>query len=239
MQRRSEKFLLLMLAIAFVSLFVTLGTWQFNRGEAKTEILSAEISAQDQAAITPRLPLEKAAQWRYRKITLRGKYKSDWQFLLDNQVRDRVVGYNVITVFHNTTNNRYVLVDRGWVAAGESRDQFPEIRMTSDPVSVTGVVYVPFGEAYKLGGVNDGENSSWPMRVQYIDYEALGRLAGIELEPFTLRLGPKEKEGYRRDWASASFPPERHYGYAVQWYALALTTFVLYVIYLWKTRQRK
>jgi surfeit locus 1 family protein len=33
-----------------------------------------------------------------------------------------------------------------------------------------------------------------------------------------------------RNWAPPGFPPMRHIGYAVQWFALALTLFVIYVV---------
>jgi cytochrome oxidase assembly protein ShyY1 len=43
-------------------------------------------------------------------------------------------------------------------------------------------------------------------------------------------LDPAEPDGYVRNWAAPGFPPMRHFGYAVQWFALALTLFVIYVV---------
>ena len=36
-------------------------------------------------------------------------------------------------------------------------------------------------------------------------------------------LDPGEPDGYVRNWSPPGFPPMRHIGYAVQWFALALT----------------
>jgi surfeit locus 1 family protein len=43
-------------------------------------------------------------------------------------------------------------------------------------------------------------------------------------------LDAGEPDGYVRNWAPPGFPPMRHIGYAVQWFALALTLFVIYVV---------
>jgi surfeit locus 1 family protein len=43
-------------------------------------------------------------------------------------------------------------------------------------------------------------------------------------------LDPGEPDGYVRHWSAPGFPPLRHIGYAVQWFALALTLAVIYVV---------
>ena len=51
---------------------------------------------------------------------------------------------------------------------------------------------------------------------------------GLRLAPRVLRLAPEADHGYERDLDALpnTLPPQRHYGYAVQWYALALTVVV-------------
>ena len=43
-------------------------------------------------------------------------------------------------------------------------------------------------------------------------------------------LDAGEPEGYLRQWQAPGFPPLRHIGYAVQWFGLALTLFVIYIV---------
>ena len=43
-------------------------------------------------------------------------------------------------------------------------------------------------------------------------------------------LDPGEPDGYVRHWSPPGFPPLRHIGYAVQWFALALTLLVIWVV---------
>jgi cytochrome oxidase assembly protein ShyY1 len=50
--------------------------------------------------------------------------------------------------------------------------------------------------------------------------------AGTDL----LLLDPGEPDGFVRHWSAPGFPPMRHIAYAVQWFALALTLLVIYVV---------
>ncbi len=51
---------------------------------------------------------------------------------------------------------------------------------------------------------------------------------GAPLLPFVLRLSPHSEHGYVREWQTRTgLSPERHVGYAVQWFALAVALVVL------------
>jgi surfeit locus 1 family protein len=43
-------------------------------------------------------------------------------------------------------------------------------------------------------------------------------------------LDADQPDGYVRIWAPPGFPPMRHTAYAVQWFALALALFVIYLV---------
>ncbi|MGD2032747.1 MAG: SURF1 family protein, partial [Gammaproteobacteria bacterium] len=43
-------------------------------------------------------------------------------------------------------------------------------------------------------------------------------------------LDASAEDGYLRNWAPTEFGPERHYGYALQWFALAATLVIIYVV---------
>ncbi len=231
------------MSLATLILFVSLGTWQLGRGNVKSEIEAANTST-DIIYEQVRLPLHSTEQWRYKNIILNGVYDSTKQFLLDNQVRDRAAGYNVLTPLYVLNENTWVLVDRGWIPQGLDRNVLPDVLIDSkDKISVSGKVYVPYGGAYSLGGIAEGEDSQWPRRIQFVDYTLLSERLGVNLQPFTLRLAAKEKYGYRRDWHEASVTAQKHYGYSFQWYAMALAIIVLWWIYsikpLIKTNEKR
>jgi cytochrome oxidase assembly protein ShyY1 len=61
-----------------------------------------------------------------------------------------------------------------------------------------------------------------------VDHAALVRELGPSLAPRVLRLDPAMPIGFARDLEVLpnTLPPERHRGYAVQWFGLALATLV-------------
>ena len=58
------------------------------------------------------------------------------------------------------------------------------------------------------------------------------------LAPRVLRLDPDLPIGYARDLdlLPNTLPPERHLGYAVQWFALALAMLVIAALLTWRLR---
>ena len=41
-------------------------------------------------------------------------------------------------------------------------------------------------------------------------------------------LDEDQPDGYRRDWQPIVYGPEKHYGYAAQWFGMALATIILF-----------
>ena len=197
--RISIRFLIIQACtLILLACFVSLGLWQLSRGDVKHEI-EALIVDDDQDYSTVSLPLQDYRKWRYKRIGLHGRFLSDRQFLLDNQIRDRQAGYSVLTPFLVQAANVWVLVDRGWIAQGAERDIFPSVPVDSEPGYITASIYVPYGKPFSLGQIAEGEDYGWPRRIQFVDYAELSNRLGVELQAFTLRLDPQEKSGYRRD----------------------------------------
>ncbi len=229
------------ISLVALVLFLSLGTWQLGRGNIKSDIEHA-TSSDDADYQDIRLPLGELQSWRYKKITLQGVYDSTKQFLLDNQVRDGISGYNVLSPLSIEQNGNpyWVLVDRGWLPQAAHREILPSVEIEQSASQyVKGSVYVPYAETYSLGGIADGEDSGWPRRIQFVDYQQLSDRLNITLQPFTLRLDENQPHGYRRDWSEYSMSAQKHFGYAFQWFAMALAVVVLWWWYCIKPLLKK
>ena len=229
--RMRNRFLIIQICtLALLVLFVWLGFWQLERGDVRSEIENS-LSIDDTEYMQVALPLSPLHEWRYKKIKLQGMFLVEKQFLLDNQIRDGVVGYAVLTPFYVERSNVWVLVDRGWVPQGQDRNVLPDISFIETAPTIPGSVYVPYDKSFSLGGIAEGEDGGWPRRIQFIDYQQLGQRLQLELQPFTLRLSVDAPHGYRRDWAESQMSASKHYGYAFQWFAMAIAVLVLWWIY--------
>jgi cytochrome oxidase assembly protein ShyY1 len=202
-------------------ILVSLGTWQTQRGQEK-QALAAAFARGD----APAVPYgADGGQERYAHVRLEGRYVPDRQILLDNMTHNERVGYRVLTPFRTTLGT--VLVDRGWVLAPPRREDFPDIRVSDDLRSVTGRI----DQLPRAGiALAASDGAGWPRRLSYPDAATVQRVMVEPLDPVIILLDASASDGYVRDWKPGGLPPERHFGYAVQWYGLALALAVIYVV---------
>jgi len=104
------------------------------------------------------------------------------------------------------------------------------------PVSVQAWVYVPPGAPFQLQA--DANPPGWPELVTAVQPEALWALLGRDGYAHELRLEPGPA-AYRLEWPLVSVSPEKHLGYAVQWFAMSLTLVVLYLYLGWHDNNKE
>ena len=170
------------------------------------------------------------ANERYLRVVVEGQFLVGHQILLDNQTHEGRAGYHVLTPLQ-TRDGQVVIVDRGWVALpGNARDRLPAVAVSGDARSVVGRL-----EGYRRSGwalaanpppaVPDGQ----PRVMNYPDSSAVSAALGRPVYPSVLRLDPGAPDALVvEDGPALEFGPERHLGYAVQWWALALTLVLLW-----------
>ena len=115
-----ENKLLTSFSIFFVIVFVFLGVWQIERAAHKEGLLQAFNAEQESPPI--RLTSQ-SPDWS--RVFVDGIFDSSRQILIDNQIHKGKVGYKIFTPFR-FDDNKIVLVDRGWVAQGQSRSDLPK-----------------------------------------------------------------------------------------------------------------
>ena len=116
--------------LCLLPLLLNLGVWQLNRADEKRALL--QLQGRQQGAETLVLsstPPDFSETLLYQPIKALGRYDSDRQFLLDNQVNKGKAGYFVLTPFRLREGNTAVLVNRGWIPLGKNRADLPDIRV--------------------------------------------------------------------------------------------------------------
>lgn len=206
-----------------VALLVWLGAWQLDRAGQSRAQLEAYASG---AAAPVALPPASRLLPRYTRVRLSGRYLPERQFLLDNMTHAGVAGYRVLTPFA-TDGGDIVLVDRGWLPLGPSRAVLPAVAVGGEARALAGRVDALPRPGIELGAAP--ARGPWPRVVAYPRLAELGAALGRQLYPQVVLLDPDAADGYLRDWHPGGLPPERHVGYAVQWFALALTLVVGYL----------
>ncbi len=212
---------------------IGLGFWQLQRAEEKQRI-AATFDQRRAASPVALEELEGLApeELAYRPVALRGSFRPGRYFLLDNRVRRGRYGNEVIAVF-DLSGGGSALLNRGWVPADPTRRELPEVSAPAGEVRVTGYVYVPPGDPYLLQDQVLEPGSGWPMRIQALQPGRLARaLDGESLFPYSVRSDAGQPGALEAEWPVVNATPQRHRGYAVQWFSMAA---VLALFYLFRS----
>jgi surfeit locus 1 family protein len=206
---------------AAAMLFVALGNWQLDRAAQKRE-LAADFQRQGPAI---GLPAAGAPLTRFQRVSAHGNYDVGRQFLLDNRSHAGAPGIEVLTPLL-LADGTAILVNRGWLPFGANRARLPDVAVSAGTREVKG----RFSELPRAPVELEAPPSeSWPRLVNYPRDEELAAMLGRKLRPGMILLDPAEADGYARDWSLAGTTPERHLGYAVQWFALAATAVAIWL----------
>ena len=220
------------------ALLLWLGFWQLNRADEKREMLAQAATSANAPVLTLAAALSaEGAASRYARVSITGVWMPEKQLLWDNRIADGQAGYEVITPFLTQAGER-VLVNRGWVPVGLSREILPKVDAGLDEASVVTLEAVVTQPSKGLASGPAVEAASgWPKRLQYLEYDVIGTAIGAQLAPVLLQ-GRLKGEPIVESWQllgnwepTEEFGPSRHLGYAVQWFALLATLVFLYIWY--------
>lgn len=208
---------------------LSLGFWQLDRA-AQKRALHAEMEAQ-RTALPLRMDTPGTVDLQAnigRAATLDGHYGAP-QFLLDNRVRNRKPGYEVLTPFM-LDKGGVILVNRGWIPAGIDRERIPEVQVDGGQRQIEGRLGRSPSTGIKLANQQMIERvGEMVYRIQHVDAGALGDRVGSPLPSVLLFLGAGADSGYDLDWPVVSADTSKHEAYATQWFAMAVVLLLLYI----------
>jgi len=189
------------LTAAACAAFIALGNWQTRRADEK-RALGAE--------------LEK------KRVVLSGEFRPEYTVFLDNRIRNHRAGYEVITPLR--LDGEHVLVNRGWVEAGKTRDTLPQVRTPAGRVRVEGLVLEHLPRLFNLE-----KNASGKVR-QSLDIGEFAAQTGLRLRPYFLEQHSAADDGLARDWPRPDAGVEKHESYSLQWYSFAALAAALFIV---------
>ena len=218
-----------------MALFARLGFWQLDRAAQKEDLLAHyQLGQRTQIAITSD-NTDKLA--RYQRVSVAGRYDPAHQILLDNMPSHAgQPGFRVLTPMQSPAG--WLLVDRGWLPLGATRAELPNVSVGDAERNITGMMDSLPRAGITLKSAPIAANAPWPRVLSFPTEADLEQQSGHKLIPGVLLLDPSQPDGYERIWeAHLGFKPERHIGYAVQWFALAAAAAVIFVLMGFRTKK--
>ncbi|MGX5217352.1 SURF1 family protein [Pseudomonas segetis] len=210
--------------LVLLPVLVALGFWQLDRAEQKRQMLAAH-QLQEVAAPISLNQLEGLTDTAYVRVKLQGSFDSNHSLLLDNRIRDGHAGVEVLQPFYDQASGLWVLLNRGWLPWPDRRVT-PAFSTPDSQLQLNASVYQPLGDGLQLQDV--AASSAWPKLITKVDAKALWQQLGRAGLAAELRIEPGPA-AFETQWPVVSMSPDKHLGYAVQWFAMALTLLGLFI----------
>lgn len=211
---------------------LSLGFWQLDRADEKRAIERAIVVAQSEPAqrISNANELLKK---EYYQVLLTGYYDNDKQFIYDNQIVNSTAGYYVLTpfIFNNTTA---ILVNRGFVPWYGNRERLADIKI-SNAIATIQVKLIKPKKRIKLKQQDTGV--TFPILIQSLNIEQLSQLSGHQIVPMLAQLDVEAENGFYRKWKPFYGSIDKHLGYALQWFLMALALVIIGIYLLIKHKR--
>ncbi len=214
-------------ALGACAAFVAAGSWQLDRQQQKQAMLAESRAILDARTARPlALAADPARARGYDWAAGRGTFADTPAVLLDNQQRLGRPGVRAYRLFLPDAGTP-LLVELGWLPVPGDRT-LPAVALPVGTQAVSGLLAPP--PATGLGRATTVAQPDGSLLTVGLDAANLAVALGQStLPPRVLKLDPALSLGYPRDLdiLPNTLPPERHLGYAVQWFALAAAVLAL------------
>lgn len=214
----------------FFPILIFLGSWQVSRGIDKTDIVEKHYMNKSLPVINEKeMSVMNEDNLKYRTVSLYGEFGQE-SYLLDNRLYRQEAGYEVFTTFE-TSENSVFLINRGWISK-EDFNYDEDILLKEKGISIQGLLS-PFTR-FGLNLVDESYEETWPKLVQQIDYEAAKKDLGSNINNSVIQLSAGSSGALEPIWKPVDLKPSRHYGYALQWFGLAIVLICSFFYYGFK-----
>jgi len=213
--------------------FVNLGFWQLERADEKTELLKVHAQQRNQPPLSATELLRRAAAVDGLPVELVGRFSGIPALLRDNVVLEGRVGFEVLEIFNDSATNQMFLINRGFVPMAANRQIKPTIPPVSEgDMSLFGHVYVSTAvdERFTPGELMDDLRI-----VQSTEPRILENLVAVALYPHLIRLEADAAFALPRRWIVTTVSSDKHMGYAIQWFLMALAVLIAFGYFTFKS----
>ena len=222
------------LITATFAFLVSLGFWQLDRADEKRGI-EASIKQANTGSVELIRKEEGLQSKEYYEVRLQGKYLSDKQFIYDNQIVDQVSGYYVLTPYALEGQSKAILINRGFIPWNGRRDKLADIVIGQE----TREIKVQISKPIKRMELKPSEvGIQFPVLIQSIDLQDMADRAKIDFSSVIGLLDASASNGFIRKWEPYTGSIEKHIGYAVQWFLMALVLAIIGIRIAIKQRKK-
>lgn len=210
-------------ALAMVALTVSLGRWQSDRAEEKTQrqaLLEARVR---EAPVRLTGQVKSADDLLFRRVRVEGRFVPEEQVFVDNRIHGGLAGFEVVTPLAIGGGGALVLVNRGWIARSAAYPAAPDVPVPAGDQVVEGLATLPPARYLELSGETVTGNV-W-QNLSIARFASRARRDVLPVVVLASRAAPGLAAVEERPDAGVA----KHREYMLTWFSLAATVAALWV----------
>ena len=220
---------ILIFAIIFVPITISLGLWQIERANEKKVIISNydKLLVSTPIALQKEQPLE-----NWQPIETVGAYQ-DLVVYEDNAINSGKAGFKVYHLFQNG-DGTFIFVHRGFIERNLIKNNLPRIDTPIGKKNIKGTTLFKQNNTF----VKNIEESDIRIIQEFnaaVLIERFPILKDRYLHPFLFNLDVRDADKFQPIEKPVNMTATKHIGYAIQWFGLCAALIIL-TIYAYRRK---
>jgi len=220
---------ILIFAIIFVPITISLGLWQIERANEKKVIISNydKLLVSTPIALQKEQPLE-----NWQPIETVGAYQ-DLVVYEDNAINSGKAGFKVYHLFQND-DGTFIFVHRGFIERNLIKNNLPRIDTPVGKKNIKGTTLFKQNNTF----VKNIEESDIRIIQEFNTSVLIERFPILKdryLHPFLFNLDVRDADKFQPIEKPVNMTATKHIGYAIQWFGLCAALIIL-TIYAYRRK---
>ena len=220
---------ILIFAIIFVPITISLGMWQIERANEKKLI----IANYDKLLVSTPIVLQKNQMLdNWQPIETIGTYE-DIIVYEDNAINNGKAGFKVYHLFRND-DGTFIFVHRGFIGRNLIKNNLPEVEIPAEKKSIYGTTLFKQNNTF-VKNIEESDSRIIQEFNASLLIDKYPMLKDKYLHPFLFNLDIRDVNKYQPIEKPVNMTASKHIGYAIQWFGLCAALIIL-TIYAYRRK---
>ena len=220
---------ILIFAIIFVPITISLGMWQIERANEKKLI----IANYDKLLVSAPIALQKNQMLNnWQPIETTGTYE-DTVVYEDNAINNGKAGFKVYHLFRND-DGTFIFIHRGFIERNLIKNNLPEVEIPTEKKLIYGTTLFKQNNTF-VKNIEESDSRIIQEFNASLLIDKYPMLKDKYLHPFLFNLDIRDVNKYQPIEKPVNMTASKHIGYAIQWFGLCAALIIL-TIYAYRRK---
>ena len=220
---------ILIFAIIFVPITISLGMWQIERANEKKLI----IANYDKLLVSAPIALQKNQMLNnWQPIETTGTYE-DTIVYEDNAINNGKAGFKVYHLFRND-DGTFIFIHRGFIERNLIKNNLPEVEIPTEKKTIYGTTLFKQNNTF-VKNIEESDSRIIQEFNASLLIDKYPMLKDKYLHPFLFNLDIRDVNKYQPIEKPVNMTASKHIGYAIQWFGLCAALIIL-TIYAYRRK---